>query len=221
MNASDPLKKVHPLYNLIKTKALEHYQPLCELSVDKRMVKSKARTHFRYYLPKKPIKWGFKYWVVADPTGYTLDFNLYCGRRCISPISENGLTYDVVMDLTESLQFQGYFVFFDNFYTSPTLLHSRKERGIGATGTLTTNRRGVPESVVQLRNALNRSDVPRGTGYYICDTDMMFMCAGGTRNASPSCPTFTLGIPMYQSPEEGGTISLESMRLWTLLFHLL
>ena len=67
MNASDPLKKVHPLYNLIKTKALEHYQPLCELSVDERMVKSKARTHFRQILPKKLIKWGFKYWVVVHP----------------------------------------------------------------------------------------------------------------------------------------------------------
>ena len=105
MNASDPLKKVRPLHNLIKTKALEHYQPLRELSVDERMVKLKARTHFRQYLPKKPIKWGFKYWVVADPTGYTLDFDLYCGRRRISPISENGLTHDVVMDLTESFQF--------------------------------------------------------------------------------------------------------------------
>ena len=176
VNASDPLKKVRPLHNLIKTKALEHYQPLRELSVDERMVKSKARTHFRQYLPRKPIKWGFKYWVVADLTGYTLDFDLYCGRRRISPISENGLTHDVVMDLTESFQFQGYFVFFDYFYTSPTLLHSLKERGIGATGTLTTNRRGVPKSVVQLKNALNRSDVPRGTGYYIRDTDDVYVC---------------------------------------------
>ena len=124
------------------------------------------------------------------------------------------------MDLTESFQFQGYFVFFDNFYTSPTLLHSLKERGIGATGTLTTNRRGVPESVVQLKNALNRSDVPRELATTFV-TQMMFMCAGGTRNVSPCCPTFTLGIPMYQSLEEGGTISLESMRLWTFLFHLL
>ena len=111
MNASDPLKKVRSLYNLIKTKALEHYQPLCELSVDERMVKSKARTHFRQYLPKKLIKSGFKYWVVADPTGYTLDFNLYCGRRRISPISENGLTYDVIMDLTEPFNFKAILYF--------------------------------------------------------------------------------------------------------------
>ena len=119
------------------------------------MVKLKARTHFRQYLPKKPIKWGFKYWVVADPTGYTLDFDLYCGRRRISPISENGLTHDVVMDHTESFQFQGYFVFFDNFYTSPTLLlHSLKERGIGTTGTLTTNRRGCPRTCCSAKECI-------------------------------------------------------------------
>ena len=33
MNASDPLKKVRPLHNLIKTKALEHYYHLLEISV--------------------------------------------------------------------------------------------------------------------------------------------------------------------------------------------
>ncbi len=52
----------------IKGKCLELYQPLQELSVDERMVKSKARTHVRQYIKDKPTKLGFKYWVIADPT---------------------------------------------------------------------------------------------------------------------------------------------------------
>ena len=80
---------------------LEFYHLLRELSIDEQMVKSKARTHFRQYIRNKPTKWGFKYWVVADPTGYTLDFELYCGKQRTVPLSSHGVSYDVVMELTK------------------------------------------------------------------------------------------------------------------------
>ena len=172
----DPLKKVRPFHEDMKKRCQQFYQPLKELSVDERMVKSKARTHFRQYIRNKPTKWGFKYWVLADPTGYTLDFNLYCGRHRGSPISSNGLAFDVVMELANTYQFQGYSVYFDNLYTSPALLHALKEVGIGATGTLRTNRKDVPKSVHQLQNTLKKSDVLRGTGYYIRQDDDVYVC---------------------------------------------
>ena len=155
----DAFKKVRPLHDHVKKTSLEYYQPLRELSVDERMVKSKGRSRFRQYLPKKPTKRGFKYWVIADT-----DFEWYCGSQRRTEISEKGLAYDVVMNLTKPFTFQGYFVFFDNFYTSPGLLKSLKELGIGATGTLRTNRRGIPEGVLKLKQVLGFSDVPCGTG---------------------------------------------------------
>ena len=173
---SDPLKKVRYFNDAVKRKCLELYQPLEQLSVDERMVKSKARSHFRQYIRNKPTKWGFKYWVLADITGFTCDFNLYCGQRRGSPISDNGLAFDVVTELLGSFQFQGYSVFFDNLYTSPALIHTLKDQGISATGTLRVNRRGVPESVAQLKTVLSRSDVPRGTGYYIRDGEDVYVC---------------------------------------------
>ena len=66
--AGDPLKKIRPLHNEIKMKCLEFfYQLLRELSIDERMVQSKARTHFRQYIRNKPTKWGFKYWCWLTP----------------------------------------------------------------------------------------------------------------------------------------------------------
>ena len=159
-NEEDPLKKVRPLHDHVKKAALEYYQPLRELSVNERMVKSKGRSQFRQYLPKKPNKWGFKYFVVADITGYSTDIELYCGSPRTTAISENGLAYDTVMGLIKPFTFQGYYVFFDNFYTSPRLLKSLKELGIGATGMLRSNRRDIPESVLRLKQAIGRSDVP-------------------------------------------------------------
>lgn len=152
-------------------KCLEFYQPLRELSIDERMVKSKARSHFRQYIRNKPTKWGFKYWVLADPTGYTVDFNLYCGKDRTVPLSGQRLPYDVAMELVQPFQLQGYLLFIDNFYTSPALLPALKQLGIGTTGTLKLSRREVPESVQSLAKALNRYDVPRGTGYYIRPQD--------------------------------------------------
>jgi hypothetical protein len=54
--SSHKLKKILPLHNTIKKKCLDFYQPLQQLSVDERMVKSKARTHFRQYIRNKPTK---------------------------------------------------------------------------------------------------------------------------------------------------------------------
>ena len=175
-NSADPLKKVRPFYDHVKEKCRSLYQPLQELSVDERMVKSKARSHFKQYICNKPTKWGFKFWVLADPTGYTCDYNLYCGRQRSGTISENGLAYDVVMKLVQPYHSQGYMVFCDNFYTSPTLLQSLKANGIGATGTLNTNRRGVPACVKQIQQVLNRTGISRGTGYYVREEDNVYVC---------------------------------------------
>ena len=118
----------------MQAKCLELYQPLQQISVDERMVKSKARSKFRQYMKNKPTKWGMKYWVVADVTGYTLDFDLYVGKD--AEYSTKGLSYDVVMKLVQRFGFQGYEVYFDNFYTSPDLLNDLLALEIVGTGTL-------------------------------------------------------------------------------------
>ena len=174
--ANHPLKKILPLHDYIKGKCLEVYQPLQELSVDERMVKSKARTHFRQYIKDKPTKWGFKYWVIADPTGYTIDCNIYCGASS-RDTSEKGLSHKVVTDLIQPFRFQGYLLYCDSFYSSPALFQDLERDGIYATGTLRVNRRGVPKAVTQLKTVLNRSDVVRGTGYYLREDSKMVYCA--------------------------------------------
>ena len=52
------LNKILPIHNHIKSRCAEWYQPSRSLSIDERMVKSKARTHFRQYIRNKPTKWG-------------------------------------------------------------------------------------------------------------------------------------------------------------------
>ena len=140
MNGNDPLKKVRWFYNAVRAKCLELYQPLQQLSVDECMVKSKARTHFCQFICNKPTKWGFKFWVLADSTGFTSNCSLYCGKQCGKPISDNGLAFHVVTDILHAFDYQGYSVYFDNRYTSPMLLHALKEKKFSDIGTLRANR---------------------------------------------------------------------------------
>ena len=39
--------------------------------------------------------------------------------------------------------------------------------GIVATGTLHVNRKGIPDSAVKMKAALDKSDLPRGVSYYV------------------------------------------------------
>ena len=169
--SSHRLKKILPLHDVIKRKCLDLYQPLQQLSVDERMVKSKARTHFRQYIRNKPTKWGYKYWVLADPTGYTVDFDIYYGTSGSDESSGKGLGYDVVKRLTTPFHFQGYEIFCDNFYSSSTLFVDLLDCGIPATGTVRTNRMGTPKEVKTLKEALDKARILRGTGYYIRPQD--------------------------------------------------
>ena len=136
------------------------------MSIDKRMVKSKARTKFRQYMKDEPAKWGFKYWVASDPSAYTYDFNLYLGAAQ-SDRSEHGLAYDVVTTLVATLHHQNYQLYCDNFYSSPALFSHLLTLGITATGTVRVNRRGIPHAVAELKNFLSKRSTSREKGYYI------------------------------------------------------
>nr|XP_054750142.1 piggyBac transposable element-derived protein 4-like [Lytechinus pictus] len=143
---NDPMRKVRYLLDHMKNACKKLYQPSEHISIDERMVRSKARFQFRQYIRDKPTKWGFKLWVLADSqTGYTWNFDVYIGKA--AKRSEHGLSYDVVMDLCEELGKQGYKLFFDNFYTSPQLLRDLKKRGIWACGTVNKGRKGFPKEM--------------------------------------------------------------------------
>ena len=76
-NLNDPLNKVCPIYNLFRKSLSDLYYPYQFISVDERMVKSKARFFFKQYIMNKSVKWGFKLWTLAcSVTGYTIDIQL-------------------------------------------------------------------------------------------------------------------------------------------------
>ena len=64
-----------------------------------------GRSGMRQYMPNKPIKWGFKLWVLATSdssspsgAGYVVDFDVHLGSQ---GVPEEGLTQKVMLELLE------------------------------------------------------------------------------------------------------------------------
>ncbi|KAM3871364.1 piggyBac transposable element-derived protein 4-like [Diretmus argenteus] len=168
----DKLFRVKPLMDDIRDACQAHYHPKKALSVDERMVATKAKMGMTQYMKDKPTRWGIKLFVLADSdNGYTVNFNVYIGKSH-KPTSEHGLSYYAVMDLIQpSYLGTGYHVYIDNFYTSPKLFRDLVFMKFGACDTYRDNRKGRPRG---RENALTKKS-ERGSVRWIREEPLVFI----------------------------------------------
>ncbi|XP_050337616.1 piggyBac transposable element-derived protein 3-like isoform X1 [Bactrocera neohumeralis] len=91
-------------------------------------------------MPNKPHKWGIKFFVLCDTSGFAYRFEVYngAGDNVILPGQPDlGATSNVVVRLSQTIpNFRNHILYFDNFYTSLPLLVLLRARGIFSLGTL-------------------------------------------------------------------------------------
>ena len=155
--------KVKPLVSCLQRQFLMHYYPSQEMSVDELMIKCKARTKAKVYMPKKPVKRGFKVWCCScSCCGYLCSFNIYAGK-CTAQ-KEVGLAANVVKKLVEPFHDNNHVLYCDNYFTSVGLVLDLAANGIYYVGTIKSNSIGLP---AQLKGKLKQL----ARGNYICVSD--------------------------------------------------
>lgn len=139
---TDSFYKVRPLFDHLND---AFKQNLCggSLSVDESIIPYYGRHHAKQFIRGKPIRFGFKLWVIAKPNGYIMHAEPYCGSNTKLPDTGLGQGGDVVIGLVDYCSVpQGTKLYFDNLFTSVPLLEELCKRNLGGTGTLRENRIG-------------------------------------------------------------------------------
>ncbi|XP_065320355.1 piggyBac transposable element-derived protein 3-like [Gordionus sp. m RMFG-2023] len=135
----DRFYKVRPYINILNNKFQQFGIFKHHLSIDEQMIPYRGRHSCKMFIKEKPIRFGYKSWILASSDGYVFSFDIYQGKR--ENKYEYGLGGNVIIKLLKALQKPNYHkIYFDNFFTSFKLLSYLKQMGYFATGTVRDNR---------------------------------------------------------------------------------
>ncbi|XP_045101311.1 piggyBac transposable element-derived protein 3-like [Portunus trituberculatus] len=79
----DKYGKVSPLMEILNGNFLKYgevFGPI-NISIDESMIPYFGRYPTKQFIRGKPVRWGHKAWVAADPNGYVFDISVYQGQR--------------------------------------------------------------------------------------------------------------------------------------------
>lgn len=153
----DKLYKLRPLLDHLSQKYLEVFSASRNLSIDESMAAFKGRSTLKQYMPKKPIKRGFKIWAITcAKSGFLLKFEVYTGKKENDP--ELGLGENVVNFLIEPFANKNYCLFFDNFFSSINLFDKLFQKDTFACATIRYDRVEFPVDYLKSDKDLKRHE---------------------------------------------------------------
>ncbi|XP_045109694.1 piggyBac transposable element-derived protein 3-like [Portunus trituberculatus] len=148
------------------------------------------------FIRGKPVRWGYKAWVAADPNGYVFDISVYQGKDGAKDKANAsyGLGGKVVLDVLDVIvkryPTKKLSLYFDNFFTSLKLVEEIKSMGHDATGTLRKNR----IEKCPFTNPAKFMKLPRGTEEHFCDAESGIIAARWQDNGIVTIASSEYGV---------------------------
>lgn len=135
------MAKVAPIYDLLNKNLLQFGIFHDQLSVDESMVPYYGHHGAKMFIRGKPIRFGFKLWMLCGVDGYPYQAAIYSGKT--DRPEGVGLGEHVVLSFANLIPDTScHKLFFDNFFSSHDLLVRLKNMGLRATGTVREGRIG-------------------------------------------------------------------------------
>jgi len=102
-----------------------------DLSIDESMVPYYGKHSAKMFIQMKPIRFGYKLWVLAGYDGYPYSMSIYSGKTAEKPTRPLGFRVvdDLLKSVTEKSISNRHTTYFDNFFTSHALLVHLKNEG--------------------------------------------------------------------------------------------
>ncbi|KAK3873841.1 hypothetical protein Pcinc_021172 [Petrolisthes cinctipes] len=171
---NDKFAKIQPLLEILNSNFLKYGEVygLVDVSIDESMIPYFRRHPTKQFIRGKPVSWGYKAWVAADPNSYAIYISIYQGRGGDKTKSNvnYGLGGTVVLEILDKLQVihptKKFSLYFDNFFTSIKLIDEIKNMGHDVTGTV---RKHTVEKC-PFSNPKTFGKSPRGSEEHFCDT---------------------------------------------------
>ena len=144
---TDKLAAVRILLDRLVENCQACYIPGPSVTVDEQLYPYRGRCKYRQYMPKKPAKYGLKFWLCCDSeTFYVYNLQMYTGKDDATDQTVS-LGERVVHHLTSPLWGSGRNVTTDNFFTCIRLARFLKNKRMTLVGTMKANRREIPNEM--------------------------------------------------------------------------
>ncbi|KAB0803049.1 hypothetical protein PPYR_00021 [Photinus pyralis] len=142
LDKQDKLFKIRPFMNLINSKFQQWGIFHATLSIDEAMVRYFGRHSLKQFIKGKPVRFGFKEWMLCSATGFCYALDVYCGKNYEGQgASGLGLGSNVVLSMLDVINHpEDHCIYFDNFFTSMQLLAILKDKEFRCSGTIRDNR---------------------------------------------------------------------------------
>ena len=147
LDKSDKFAKLRPLMTHLQKKVMENLVPTQCISHGEAMVEYFGKHSWKQSIRNKPIRFGYKIWCQNSTNCYPIAFDPYQGKTHQGNVElENkfGKYVTTVLHLLDSYSVEKktlqYHLYFDNLFTTVSLLSKLNSLGYNSTGTMRANR---------------------------------------------------------------------------------
>ena len=146
----DKFVHIRELFEAFTSNCLYNYTPEWSLTIDEQLFPMKNRCPFIVFMPKKPDKFGMKFWVLAEVSSkYVCNILPYLGALGKEQRNGKPLAEDVVMRLTAGFHKRGYNVTTNIFFTTVKVAELLQEKNTTLVGTVRANVKGIPKKITK------------------------------------------------------------------------